>query len=109
MEPKYPDFPTASRQEAHAYWTEKVGSIPFAHLIDAIGPHWRADKADVCRLAVRDYVGLITKGRSAPYVSPADLGKKLGALIGNVERHRQDAVSRMEGAEIIIHGVRTAA
>jgi len=108
QEPRFPDFPIVNRQDVHAYWQEKVGSVDFARLVAAIGPYWTTEKAAIVNRAVRDYCGLITKGRSAPFASPADLAKKIGALIGNAERHRDDAILRTEGAEVIVHGQRAA-
>lgn len=106
---KWPDFPLDARQAAFAYWQEKIGTVEFGVLVNAIGPHWKPDKADVCRMAVRDYCGLITRGRSAPFASPADLAKRLGALISNAERNRLDAATRTEQAKVILHGRQEAA
>lgn len=104
-EKQWPDFPTEVRREMHAVWTEKVGAVNFPLLVNAIGPYWRpGEKAAVVSRAVRDYCATITRGRSAPFASPADLGKKLGALIQNVERNATDPVARADGAETIIHG-----
>jgi hypothetical protein len=82
-----------------------VGAVSFPRLVAAIGPYWRAD-ADLAavRVAVRDYCGLVMTGKAAPYASPTDLAKKLGALIGNAKANALDALGRFEGAERIIHG-----
>lgn len=106
--PKYPEFSSEARQELHAYWTEKVGAVSFPILVNAIGPYWKPEKAVAVRTAVRDYCGLITKGRSAPFASPADLAKKLGSLIANAERNDQDPLARLDGAEVTIHGRKAA-
>lgn len=103
-EKKFPDFPADARNELHAYWTEKIGAVNFPVLVNAIGPYWKPGNAGAVRLAVRDYCGLITKGRSAPFASPADLAKKLGALIQNAARNADNPVARLETAETVIHG-----
>lgn len=108
-EKKFPDFPAEARQELHAYWLEKVGAVNFAVLAATIGPFWKTDNAPAVRLAVRDYCGLVTKGRSAPFASPADLAKKLGALIQNASRNADNPVARLETAEMVIHGRGVAA
>lgn len=107
--PKYPDFPIEDRQSLHAYWTEKVGVVDFPRLVAAIGPYWTAD-ADHAAItkAVRDYCGIVTKGRSAPFASPADLAKKLGALIANAAANRLDPAARLDGVQTIVHGSRAA-
>lgn len=108
-EKAWPDFPIADRQALFAYWQAKVGTVNFPVLVAAIGPHWTPDDAAVVTMAVKEYCALVTRGRSAPFASPADLAKKLGALIQNARRHAVDPLARSEGAELVIHGQRTAA
>ncbi len=109
VEAKWPDFPTESRQELHACWQTKVGTVSFPALVHAIAPYWTPTDATTVSRAVRDYCGLIGRGRSAPFASPADLAKKLGGLIENARRNGTDPIARMEGAETVIHGQRSAA
>lgn len=101
---KFPEFPTEARNELYDVWREKVGDVNMGMLVNAVGPYWTTDRGPAVRRAVRDYVALITSGRSAPFASPPDLAKKLGALITNAERNAADAIARSEGAERIIHG-----
>ena len=106
-DPKWPDFPMLARQELFGYWQAKIGTTNLTTLTNAIGPYWRPPgDLDAVRVAVRDYCGLVTKGRSAPFATPKDLAKKLGALIGNATLNRGDAIARTDGAEIILHGQR---
>lgn len=102
---RFPDFPESDRQALFAYWQAKVGTVNFGRLVNAVGPHWRVG-ADLDRVAcaVRDYCGIVTRGRGALYASPEDMGKRLGALIENATTHRMDSASRMEGADRIVHG-----
>lgn len=101
---KFPDFPIEARRELYDVWREKVGDVNMGMLVNAVGPYWTTERGPAVRRAVRDYVALITGGRSAPFASPPDLAKKLGALITNAERNAADAIARSEGAERIIHG-----
>lgn len=108
--PRFPHFAKADRDAVHQAWTTKLGVVDFGRLIAAIGPLFRApdDAGHIPHAAlvrgVRDYVGLISRGRSAPYASPEDCGKRLAALAQNALAHETDPVARADGAEQIIHG-----
>jgi hypothetical protein len=107
---KYPDFASADRSECITVWKSKLGVVNVGQLIATLGPMFRPpDDAHhvphrAIVMGVRDYCGLVTKGRSAPFLSVADLGKKIGALAENARRHHDDPVSRTDGAMLIVHG-----
>ena len=107
---KYPDFASADRSECITVWKTKLGVVNFGQLIATLGPMFRPpDDAHhvphrAIVMGVRDYCGLVTKGRSAPFLSVADLGKKIGALAENARRHHDDPAARTDGAMLIVHG-----
>lgn len=112
---KYPDFSQADRTECIDVWRAKLGPLEVGHLIATIGPLFRpTDDAfhvphRAIVMGVRDYCGLVTKGRSAPFASINDLGKKIGALVDNARRHHDDPIGRCDGAMVIMHGSTRAA
>jgi hypothetical protein len=112
---KYPEFSQADRTECIGVWRAKLGPTEVGHLISTIGPLFRpTDDAfhvphRAIVMGVRDYCGLITKGRSAPFASVNDLGKKIGALADNARRHHDDPIGRCDGAMVIVHGTTKAA
>ena len=112
---KYPDFSQADRTECIDVWRAKLGPTEVGHLIATIGPLFRpTDDAfhvphRAIVMGVRDYCGLVTKGRSAPFASVNDLGKKIGALADNARRHHDDPIGRCDGAMVIVHGSTRAA
>lgn len=107
---KYPAFTHADRAECIDVWKAKLGVVNAGQLIATLGPMFRPpDDAHhvphrAIVMGVRDYCGLVTKGRSAPFLSVADLGKKIGALAENARRNHDDPVSRTDGAMLIVHG-----
>lgn len=107
---KYPDFSHADRTVCIDVWRAKLGPTEVGHLIATLGPLFRpCDDAfhvphGAIVMGVRDYCGLVTKGRSAPFASVNDLGKKIGALTENARRYHDDPASRTDGAMLIVHG-----
>ncbi len=109
-EVKYPDFSPADRSECITAWKSKLGLVNVGQLIATLGPMFRPleDAAHVPHTAivrgVRDYCCIVTKGRSSPFMSVADLGKKIGALAENARTHYDDPITRTDGAMLIVHG-----
>ena len=109
-EVKYPDFSPADRSECITAWKSKLGIVNVGQLIATLGPMFRPpeDAAHVPYTAivrgVRDYCCIVTKGRSSPFMSVADLGKKIGALAENARTHYDDPITRTDGAMLIVHG-----
>ena len=107
---KYPDFASADRSECITVWKAKLGVVNAGQLIATLGPMFRPPDAAhhvphrAIVMGVRDYCGLVTKGRSAPFLSVADLGKKIGALAENARRNHDDPAARTDGAMLIVHG-----
>ena len=107
---KYPDFAPADRAECITVWKAKLGVVNAGQLIATLGPMFRPPDAAhhvphrAIVMGVRDYCGLVTKGRSAPFLSVADLGKKIGALAENARRNHDDPAARTDGAMLIVHG-----
>ena len=112
---KYPDFSPADRTECIDVWRAKLGPAEVGRLVATLGPLFRPpdDAFHVPHRAivmgVRDYCGLVTKGRSAPFAGVNDLGKKIGALADNAKRHHDDPIGRCDGAMVIVHGTTKAA
>lgn len=109
-ESKYPDFPHDARAECLEVWKAKLGVVNAGQLIATLGPMFRptddafhVPPAAIVR-GVRDYCGIVTKGRSAPFMGVADLGKKIGALSENAKRYHDDPAARTDGAMLIVHG-----
>jgi hypothetical protein len=107
---KYPAFTQADRAECIDVWKAKLGVVNVGQLIATLGPMFRPpeDAAHVPHTAivrgVRDYCCIVTKGRSSPFMSVADLGKKIGALAENARTHYDDPITRTDGAMLIVHG-----
>ncbi len=101
---KFPDFPMDARNELYEAWRQKVGTVNMGELVNAVGPFWTQDKAPTVRRAVLDYVALAARGNSSPFITPRSLAAKMGALIQNVERCKDDPAGRADGAAVIIHG-----
>jgi hypothetical protein len=107
---KYPEFSLEARAACLDVWKAKLGVVSAGQLFATIGPMFRpTDDAfhvppSAIVMGVRDYCGLVTKGRSAPFASVADLGKKIGALSENAKRYHDDPASRTDGAMLIVHG-----
>lgn len=107
---KYPYFASADRSECITVWMAKLGVVNAGQLIATLGPMFRPPDAAhhvphrAIVMGVRDYCGLVTKGRSAPFLSVADLGKKIGALAENARRNHDDPAARTDGAMLIVHG-----
>lgn len=112
---KYPDFSHADRATCIEVWRAKLGPTEVGHLIATIGPLFRpTDDAfhvphSAIVMGVRDYCGIVTKGRSAPFASVKDLGKKIGALTENAKHYHDDPAARTDGAMLIVHGTTKAA
>jgi hypothetical protein len=110
VEAKYPHFSPTDRTACLDAWRGKIGDVNVGQLISVLGPSFRTidDPYYVTHpalvMAVRDYCGIVTKGRSAPWASPADLGKRLAALAKNATDHRDDPLARLDGALMIVHG-----
>jgi hypothetical protein len=109
-EKAWPHFPDEARARVLQQF-RKIGEFPAGQIINAVGPYFRPADApefvphDMVLLAVEDYCGLATRGRSAPFAGPADLAKKLGALIRNCQNaSRFDPVARVDAQMIAIHG-----
>jgi hypothetical protein len=109
-ESKYRDFSHEDRAACLDAWKEKLGVVNAGQLIATLGPMFRPpdDAAHVPHWSivrgVRDYCCLVTKGRSSPFLSVADLGKKIGALAENARTHYDDPITRTDGAMLIVHG-----
>ena len=107
---KYPAFTQADRAECIDVWKAKLGVVNVGQLIATLGPMFRPpdDAHHVPHRAIvmglRDYCGLVTKGRSAPFMSVADFAKKIGALAENARTHYDDPITRTDGAMLIVHG-----
>jgi hypothetical protein len=107
---KYPEFSPADRSECITAWKSKLGLVNVGQLVATLGPMFRpaGDAAHVPHAAivrgVRDYCCIVTKGRSAPFMGVADLGKKIGALAENAKQYHDDPASRTDGAMLIVHG-----
>jgi hypothetical protein len=109
-ESKYRDFSHEDRAACLDAWKEKLGVVNAGQLIATLGPMFRPpdDAAHVPHWSivrgVRDYCCIVTKGRSSPFLSVADLGKKIGALAENARTHYDDPITRTDGAMLIVHG-----
>lgn len=107
---KYPAFTPADRAECIDVWKAKLGVVNVGQLVATLGPMFRPpdDARHVPHRAIvmglRDYCGLVTKGRSAPFMSVADFAKKIGALAENARTHYDDPIARTDGAMVIVHG-----
>jgi hypothetical protein len=107
---KYPAFSHEARAACLDVWKAKLGVVNAGHLFDTLGPMFRPpdDPLYVPHAAlvrgVRDYCCIVTKGRSAPFMGVADVGKKIGALAENAKRYHDDPVARTDGAMLIVHG-----
>ena len=107
---KYPAFTSADRAECIDVWKAKLGVVNVGQLIATLGPMFRPpDEAHhvphrAIVMGLRDYCGLVTKGRSAPFMSVADFAKKIGALAENARTHHDDPIMRTDGAMLIVHG-----
>ena len=107
---KYPAFTPDDRAECIDVWKAKLGVVNVGQLIATLGPMFRPpDEAHhvphrAIVMGLRDYCGLVTKGRSAPFMSVADFAKKIGALAENARTHHDDPITRTDGAMMIVHG-----
>ena len=107
----WPHFTQDDRARVLAAF-RKVGEFSAGRVINAVGACYRpaTDPEHIphgyVSLGVEDYCGLISKGRSAPFASPEDCGKKLIALARNCQQHEErfDPVGRLDANLIAIHG-----
>jgi hypothetical protein len=107
----WPHFTQDDRARVLAAF-RKVGEFSAGRVINAVGACYRpaTDPEHIphgyVSLGVEDYCGLISKGRSAPFASPEDCGKKLIALARNCQQHEErfDPVGRLDSNLIAIHG-----
>lgn len=92
----------------------KIGTFNAGRVFKAVGPCFRAPTDpdhiphEFVALAVEDYCGLIARGRSAPFASPEDCGKKLITLARNCQQYETafDPVARHDANFLAIHGQR---
>lgn len=112
-ERRWPHFSDVDRQRAISAF-RRLGDVNVPALIVALAPCYRPDTDpdhvphEFVTMAVEDYCGLVTKGRSAPYASPADCAKKLITLARNCQRYEGafDPVGRHDANYLTIHGQR---
>jgi len=109
QEKAYPHFGQETRARCLAAF-RRLGAFEPGRVIKAVAPFFRAPDDpefvphDKVAFAIEDYVGVVSKGRSAPFAGPEDCAKRLGVMARNCLAFEWDPLGRFDAQMLAVHG-----